>query len=82
MKITTHRELDVYSKAIDASMEVFELSKLFPKEETQAWLEFAVKCEYIERDSAANPYRTYDEVIGTFAGMINNTDKWLLRTKG
>jgi four helix bundle protein len=34
MRITSHRELDVYKKAFDAAMMVFELSKLFPREET------------------------------------------------
>jgi len=32
--ITRHTELDVYKKAFDAAMRVFELSKIFPKEET------------------------------------------------
>ena len=34
MRITSHRELEVYKKAFDAAMSVFELSKRFPKEET------------------------------------------------
>ncbi len=33
-KIRTHRELEVYQKAFDAAMHIFELSKSFPKEET------------------------------------------------
>lgn len=33
-KIKTHRDLEVYLKAFDAAMRIFELSKLFPKEET------------------------------------------------
>ena len=33
-KIRTHRDLEVYQKAFDAAMEIFELSKSFPKEET------------------------------------------------
>jgi four helix bundle protein len=33
-KIVTHRELEVYRKAFDAAMLIFELSKTFPKEET------------------------------------------------
>jgi four helix bundle protein len=33
-KITNHRDLDVYKKAFDTAMEIFELSKNFPKEET------------------------------------------------
>ena len=32
--IVTHRDLDVYKKAFDASMEIFRLSKNFPKTET------------------------------------------------
>ncbi len=33
-KIQTHNDLEVYQKAFDAAMQVFELSKAFPKEET------------------------------------------------
>src|SRR6188474_3938246 len=32
-RIRTHRELEVYQKAFDAAMQIFELSKTFPKEE-------------------------------------------------
>lgn len=31
--IKTHRELDVYQNAFKAAIEIFELSKAFPKEE-------------------------------------------------
>lgn len=34
MKIVRHTELDVYRKAFDSSMALFEASKSFPKEET------------------------------------------------
>src|SRR5438309_4969434 len=33
-KIRSHRGLDVYSKAFETAMRIFELSKRFPKEET------------------------------------------------
>ena len=33
-KIRTHRDLDVYLRAFDAAMQIFELSKSFPKAET------------------------------------------------
>src|SRR2546430_6079833 len=33
-RIKTHRDLEVYGKAFDAAMRVFETSKTFPKEET------------------------------------------------
>ena len=32
-KITTHRDLEVYAKAFDAAMQIFKLSKSFPREE-------------------------------------------------
>jgi four helix bundle protein len=32
-KITSHRELDVYKRAFETAMRVFEVSKEFPKEE-------------------------------------------------
>lgn len=122
-KIRTHRDLDVYQKAFDASMRIFEMSRAFPKEETysltdqirrssrsvcanlaeawrkrryeksfmsklsdseseaaetQVWLEFAVKCEYMDRDEAATLYQTYDEILGTFVGMINHPETWTI----
>ena len=33
-KIQTHNDLEVYQRAFDAAMQIFELSKSFPKEET------------------------------------------------
>ncbi len=122
--ITDHRELNVYQKSFDAAMEIFRLSKDFPKEErysltdqirrssrsvcanlaeawrkrryeaafvaklndceaeaaeTQNWLEFAVKCEYIDIETGRNLYRTYNEIIGGFVNMIKNPKPWLLK---
>jgi len=34
MKIHQHTDLEVYKKAFDAAMLIFEMSKKFPKEET------------------------------------------------
>ncbi|MFO0847098.1 MAG: four helix bundle protein [Gemmataceae bacterium] len=34
MKVLSHRGLEVYQRAFDASMRIFELSKAFPKDET------------------------------------------------
>ncbi len=33
-KIVNHTDLDVYQRAFDMAMRIFELSKSFPKEET------------------------------------------------
>ncbi len=126
-KIIRHTELDVYKEAFDAAMEIFDLSKKFPKEETysltdqirrasrsvcanlaegwrkrryeaaftaklsdsegeaaetQVWLQFAVKCEYLERERAACLYQSYDEILGMLVEMINHPEPWLLRGKG
>jgi four helix bundle protein len=35
-KVMNHRDLDVYRKAFDAAMQVFKLSKCFPKDEQYA----------------------------------------------
>jgi four helix bundle protein len=125
-KIRTHRDLEVYQKAFEAAMKIFEESKSFPKEETysltdqmrrssrsvcsnlaeawrkrryegafisklsdaegeaaetQVWLEFAVKCKYMKRDAAAELYKVYDQVIGTFVNMINRPELWILRKR-
>lgn len=33
-RVTSHEELEVYRLAFDAAMEIFELTKVFPREET------------------------------------------------
>ena len=122
-KITRHTELEVYGKAFDAAMRIFELSSRFPKQEmysltdqvrrasrsvcaniaegwrkrryeaafvsrlsdseseaaeTQVWLQFAVKCGYLEREAAQPLYQTYDEVIRMLVQMIAHPQPWLL----
>ena len=47
--------------------------------ESQVWLEFAVKCEYVDREKAAERYKRYHEVIGTIVGMINHPETWILK---
>ena len=101
-KIQSHRDLRVYQKAFDTAMDLFELSKRFPKEETysltdqirrcsrsvcanlaeawrkrrypaafvcklcdsegeaaetQVWIEFAVKCGYLESEAVVHRLR-------------------------
>jgi four helix bundle protein len=46
--------------------------------ETQVWLEFAVKCEYLDRDRAAHFYQTYDEVLRMLVSMINSPQTWTI----
>lgn len=121
--LRSHSDLEVYRRAFDAAMCIFEHSKGFPREETysltdqvrrssrsvcanlaeawrkrryeaafisklsdseteaaetQVWLQFAVKCNYLDRDSAAQLYTQYDEIIGMLVSMIRKPQPWIL----
>ncbi len=49
--------------------------------ETQVWLEFAVSCDYLNRDDAAVLYKEYDRILGTLVGMINHPETWVIGKK-
>lgn len=49
--------------------------------ETQVWLEFAVRCDYLDRDEAAALYIEYDSIVGTLVGMINHPETWVIGKK-
>ncbi len=121
--VTRHQDLDVYKKAFEAAMQVFALSKKFPREEvysltdqmrrssrsvcanlaeawrkrryeaafvsklndaeaeaaeTQTWLEFAVRCEYLNPEVGRRLSKIYDEVIAMLVAMINTSSSWVL----
>lgn len=125
-KITSHRDLVAYQKAMDAAMVIFEASRGFPAEErysltdqirrssrsvcanlaeawrkrryegafvskltdaeaeaaeTQTWVEFAVKCGYLDREVAVPLYQSYDEVLRLLFAMIASPEKWLKDTR-
>jgi four helix bundle protein len=46
--------------------------------ETQVWLEFAVKCGYLDRERGAPMYQTYDEILSIIVAMIHEPKSWLL----
>jgi four helix bundle protein len=46
--------------------------------ETQAWLEYAVKCGYAERVTGKELHKTYDLIIGKLVTMGNNPQAWVL----
>src|SRR5262249_35488524 len=122
-KIQSHCDLEVYRLAFDTAMQLFHLSKRFPKEETysltdqgrrssrsvcanlaeawrkrrykpafisklsdaeseaaetQVWIEFAVKCEYLSRDEAVPLYQSYESVLKMIVTMIVNADSWVI----
>ncbi len=49
--------------------------------ETQVWIQYAVKCGYLNSETGRDLYREYDAILGTLVGMINHTDKWILPGK-
>ena len=123
VKITRHQDLDVYRKSFEAAMDIVEVSKQFPKEETysltdqirrssrsvcanlaeawrkrryeaafvskmndaegeaaetQTWLEFAVRCGYINKEKGRALFKAYDEIIAILVTMINHPESWLM----
>ena len=58
------------------------ISKLSDSEseaaETQVWIEFAVKCSYLDRDRAEPLYRAYDDILRTLVGMITHPETWVI----
>ncbi|MEM1042986.1 MAG: four helix bundle protein [Bacteroidota bacterium] len=119
--VTHFRELRVYRRGMDVAMQLFELSKGWPKEEryaltdqarrssravcanvaeawgkrryprhfvskltdadaeareTQAWIEIAVRCGYIERDAFYELDDACEVVIGSLVKMMQQPDPW------
>ncbi len=46
--------------------------------ETQTWIEFAVRCGYLDRDCGRSLYQAYEEVLRLLVAMIREPDPWLL----
>lgn len=121
MKIRSHRELEVYQMAFKAAMNIFELSKRFPKEETysltdqirrasrsvcsntaeafrkrkypkafvaklsdaeaeaaetQTWLDFSLRCKYININDYKELDETYENIIGKLVNMSLHPEDW------
>lgn len=47
--------------------------------ETQTWIEFAVKCNYLDVEVGRELYGTYNQVIGSLVNMTNNPTPWLMK---
>ena len=122
-RVVSHRDLEVYNRAFECAMELFEHSRRFPKEETysltdqvrrssrsvcanlaeawrkrryqaafisklsdaeaeaaetQVWIEFAVKCQYLDRKIALQLFRQYELIVATIVGMINHPETWTI----
>ncbi len=49
--------------------------------ESQAWLEFSVKCGYVPRQVAAEVYREYEAILRGIVGMIMHADEWTIQSR-
>ena len=47
--------------------------------ETQVWIEFSVKCGYLDRAAGRKLYRAYDILIRKLVGMIHYADRWTIK---
>jgi four helix bundle protein len=46
--------------------------------ETQVWIEFAMKCGYLESDQGDSLIRAYDEILRMLVAMINKPQSWVI----
>src|SRR2546428_662227 len=46
--------------------------------ETQTWIEFAVECEYLDRKTARELYRIYNQILGKLVNIITRPGPWLM----
>ena len=46
--------------------------------ETQVWIQFAVKCGYMEPDDGRELYEMYNQILGSLVNMITKPESWLL----
>ncbi|MCX6353676.1 MAG: four helix bundle protein [Candidatus Aureabacteria bacterium] len=122
--IRSYKELDVYRRAMDVAMEIFQITKAFPSEErfslvdqvrrssrsvcsniaeawrkrryraafinklsdaeteaaeTQVWLEFSRRCNYISESDIKRLDEEYDHIIAQIVKMISDADNWVIR---
>ena len=120
-KIKTHRDLKVFQLTVEAGMEIFQITKIFPKEETysltdqirrstrsvsgnlaeafrkrrypksfiaklsdsegeaaetQVWLDYALACGYINKETHAKLNDKYEHIISMLVIMSNKPENW------
>jgi four helix bundle protein len=122
-KIKTHRELKVFQLSFEVGMEIFRITKLFPKEElysltdqirrssrsvsgnlaeafrkrrypkafvsklsdsegeaaeTQVWLDYALECGYLDKETHAVLNDKYDHIIAMLVNMSIKPENWVI----
>ena len=46
--------------------------------ETQTWIDFAVKCNYLSAESGRELFERYNQILGKLVNLINYASKWCL----
>lgn len=49
--------------------------------ETETWIEYSVRCGYLDRETAKELYVDYEEVISMLVSMRNKPDDWIITHK-
>jgi four helix bundle protein len=47
--------------------------------ETQIWLEFSVRCNYLDAAVGRELYTTYDNILGKLVNMILHPEQWIIK---
>ena len=47
--------------------------------ETQTWLKFTVKCNYLNVETGRELYGIYNRVLGILVTIINNPSPWIIK---
>ncbi len=79
---TGFRNLAVYKKAFSLAIDIYNISKKFPKDElyslteTQVWLDFAFACEYITKEIYDDSNERSEEIGRLLNHMIQYPEKY------
>jgi four helix bundle protein len=49
--------------------------------ETQVWIEFALRCKYLDALRAEKLTDTYERIMGQIVKMIEEPNKWLIKSR-
>ncbi|HEY9623571.1 MAG TPA: four helix bundle protein, partial [Crinalium sp.] len=47
--------------------------------ETQVWLKFAVKCQYLERGQGRELYAIYNQVLSGLVNLRTKSEPWIIK---
>jgi four helix bundle protein len=121
MGVKDYHELQVYQLAFESAMQIFEMTRAFPREETYSlvdqirrssrsvcaniakawrkrrypasfvsklsdadteaaetlvWLDFALRCNYINEKTHAELYSRYNHICAMLTKIMNDPDSW------